>query len=252
MSRMDTRPAQWLPPMPPLVLLVDDDADIRQLLASYLTKEGWRVAQAADTAQADAILQLLVPDVMVLDIMMPGESGIAYAERLRVGGSHLPMLLLSAKGEAADRIAGLEAGASDYLAKPFDPRELLLRLRNLSGVSPVAAPAPSPQEAAVAFGAYRFLLPAGPLLHGTRAVHLTEMELRLLGMLAARAGQAVQRSDLQEMLGGAERQVDVLVTRLRRKIEPEDGQLHALETVRGQGYRLRAESATVSPSGNHA
>jgi two-component system phosphate regulon response regulator OmpR len=248
MSRGETYLQSWLTPVPPLVLLVDDDGDIRELLASYLTREGWQVAQAADTREAESVLQLLVPDVMVLDIMMPGESGIAFAERLRGKGSHLPMLLLSAKGEAEDRIAGLEAGASDYLAKPFDPRELMLRLRNLAGVVPQPV-LPSGQQEAVVFGQYRFLLPSGPLLHGADAVHLTEMEQRLLGLLAARAGQAVQRADLQEILGGAERQVDVLVTRLRRKIEPAAGQLHALETVRGQGYRLRAESATVQVAG---
>ena len=233
--------------VPPLVLVIDDDDEIRSLLAAYLTREGWTVALAANTREAEQVLSLLVPEVMVLDIMMPGETGVQFARRVRANGSRLPMLLLSAKGEAADRIAGLEAGASDYLAKPFDPRELLLRLRNLSGVSAPALPAANNAEA-VQFGPYHWVQPHGPLLQDGTSVRLTEMEARLLSLLAAAPGQVVQRERLQELLGGAERQVDVLVTRLRRKIEPAPGQLHALETVRGQGYRLRAESATLPPA----
>ena len=222
----------------PLVLVVDDDADIRNLLARYLTQEGWSVALASQTNEAEDILGLLVPEVVVLDIMMPGESGIQFARRLRSGGSRLPLLLLSAKGSADDRIEGLEAGASDYLSKPFDPRELLLRLRNLAGMP--ARSAPRTSTAALYFGPYRFQLPEGPLSEAGETIRLTEMETRLLAHLAARVNSVVEREALLALLGGGgenERQVDVLVARLRRKIGTEP-----LQTVRGQGYRLRAES----------
>ncbi len=223
----------------PHILVVDDDTALRVLIARYLRQQDFAVSEAANTAEADAILAALVPDAVVLDIMMPGESGIAFARRLRAGGTRLPLLLLSAKGSTEDRIEGLEAGADDYLPKPFEPKELLLRLRSILGR---AAPEPAPLRSLCAFGPYHFTLPGGPLTRANEETHLTEAEAQLLSALASANGEPVSRERLQTLFGGGERQVDVLVTRLRKKIEEDSARPRYILTARGQGYRLRFDS----------
>ncbi len=224
----------------PHILVVDDDDALRHLLAIYLRTQDFAVSEAASAVEAESILGLLMPDALVLDIMMPGESGTAFAHRLRIGGNRLPVLLLSAKGSTEDRIEGLEAGADDYLPKPFEPKELLLRLRSILGRS---APSAAPSETA-RFGPFAWQLSEGLLRREEEIVHLTESETILLGQLVAAEGRTLSRETLLRSLGaesGGERQIDVLAGRLRKKIEDDSGRPRYLLTVRGQGYRLRIE-----------
>ncbi len=193
---------------------------------------------AADADEARANLASFAFDLIVLDVMMPGESGLDLTLSLRRSG-RLPVLLLTAMAEPDDRINGLEQGADDFLAKPFEPRELVLRIRNIIERRGVA------DEAArtVRFGGFRFDLARGELFRGGEIVHLTAAEAGLLSSLAARAGEAVSREDLSQsaQFGGNVRNVDVQMTRLRRKIEPDPRYPRYLQTVRGTGYALKPE-----------
>ena len=225
----------------PHLLVVDDDARLRELLRRYLTENGFRVTVAADAAEARANLASFAFDLVVLDVMMPGESGLDLTRALRGGGrdARLPVLLLTAMSEPEDRVNGLEQGADDYLAKPFEPRELVLRIRNIIARRGIA------EEVArtVRFGAFRFDLARAELFRGGEIVHLTGAEAGLLSSLAARAGEAVSREDLSQsaQVGGTVRNVDVQMTRLRRKIEPDPRYPRYLQTVRGTGYALKPE-----------
>ncbi len=222
----------------PHVLVVDDDDRLRDLLGKFLGDNGFMVATAADAADARRRMQSLAFDIIVLDLMMPGESGLEFAVDLR-RRSDLPILMLTAMGEADARIAGLEAGADDYLAKPFEPRELLLRLYSILRRLPSAA-APA---AAVQLGDCHFDPVRGELTRHGRRVHLTEVEAALLGALAGRAGEVFDRDALIAMTGaaGGGRAVDVQVTRLRRKIESDPRMPRYLQTVRGKGYVLHPD-----------
>jgi two-component system phosphate regulon response regulator OmpR len=225
-----------MPPMDdeqPHILVVDDDRRLSDLLKRYLAENGFRVTTASDALEARHMLRSLAFDALVLDVMMPGESGLSFAESLRQA-SVVPILMLSAMGEPEDRIAGLEHGADDYLSKPFEPRELLLRLQTILRRSPGAA------QGEVVFGACRFDPEKGNLLRSGERIKLTESETRLLGALVRRNGEAVARDTLNEECGleGGERAVDVLVTRLRRKIEDDPRDPHFLRTIRGKGYAL--------------
>ncbi len=225
----------------PHLLVVDDDARLRQLLRRYLSDNGFRVTLAADAAEARASLASFAFDLIVLDVMMPGETGIELTRALRDEGrqKRLPILLLTAMGEPEDRVNGLEQGADDYLAKPFEPRELVLRIRNIlerrGGGGETAA--------SVRFGAFRFDLSRNELFRGGEPVHLTSAEAGLLAALAARAGDAVSREDLSQSapFSGNMRNVDVQMTRLRRKIETDPRYPRYLQTVRGTGYALKPE-----------
>ena len=180
-------------------------------------------------------------DGMVLDVMMPGESGIAYAARLKDREGAPPVLLLTARGEAEDRISGLEAGAADYLAKPFAPRELLLRLENMLARRRAA----QLSKQAVTFGDYRFELSSGRLIHAGTPVYLTSSESDCLRILAEAAGSPVSREQLAIKLGDVhnERSIDVQINRLRKKIEPQPGKPTYLQTIRHAGYVLYADYA---------
>jgi two-component system phosphate regulon response regulator OmpR len=225
----------------PHLLVVDDDGRLRDLLRRYLSENGFRVTVAADAKEARANLASFAFDLIVLDVMMPGESGLDLTEALRDNGLNhrLPILLLTAMAEPEDRVNGLERGADDYLAKPFEPRELVLRIRNIlerrGGVEEAAR--------SIRFGAFRFDLARGELFRGSEIVRLTAAEAGLLLGLAARAGEAVSREDLSQsaQFGGNIRNVDVQMTRLRRKIEPDPRYPRYLQTVRGTGYALRPE-----------
>jgi two-component system phosphate regulon response regulator OmpR len=222
------------------VLVVDDDRRLRALLSSYLAKNGHRVTVAATAGEARAFLDGLAFDIIVLDVMMPGENGFDFAAYLR-GRSQVPILMLTARGEPQDRVRGLEIGVDDYLAKPFEPRELLLRIGSVLRRTR-AAPAASPETALVRFGPFVFSLERGELRSGDEVVRITEREREMLRLLTANAGATVSREALCGSGGAAqERTVDVLINRLRRKIELDPANPVYLQTARGAGYRLIAD-----------
>lgn len=216
------------------VLVVDDDQRIRDLLARYLMEHGFRVTPAPDTASARAAMRGLAFDLIVLDVMMPGESGLEFARELKAA-SEIPICMLTARSDPEDRIAGLEAGVEDYLPKPFEPRELLLRLRNILRR---AKGSTSPQEE-VRMGEYVFHIGRGELRRGDETIKLTERERDLLRQFAQRPGTAIARHELSsDDSTGSERAIDVQINRLRRKIETDSSTPVYLQTVRGKGYIL--------------
>ena len=224
-----------IPDDAPHLLVVDDDRRIRDLLSRFLHAEGYRVTTAQSAADARAKLDGLSFDLLILDIMMPGETGFDLAKALR-STSAVPILMLTARAEAESRIAGLEIGADDYLAKPFEPRELSLRIANILKRANPAAPAP-PETAR--FGPFVFHLARGELRRGDAAIHLTDRERDMLRMLATAPGETVTRIALAGNAAAAgERAVDVQVNRLRRKIEHDPANPLVIQTVRGIGYRL--------------
>jgi two-component system phosphate regulon response regulator OmpR len=221
----------------PHLLLVDDDRRIRDLLSRFLAGEGYRVTTAKSAADARAKLLGLHFDLLILDVMMPGETGFDLARFIRTS-SAVPIIMLTARHEAESRIEGLQIGADDYVAKPFEPRELVLRIANiLKRAAPVVAP---PVES-VAFGPYVYHLERGELRDGEKIVHLTDRERDMLRILAATPGETVPRGALTGGDGSVnERAVDVQINRLRRKIERDPANPLFLQAVRGIGYRLVA------------
>jgi two-component system, OmpR family, phosphate regulon response regulator OmpR len=216
------------------ILVVDDDKRICSLLQRYLTDNGFLVSTASAAAEAEGLMGSLTFDLMILDVMMPGEDGLSFTKRVRAT-SDVPILLLTARGEPEDRIAGLERGADDYLAKPFEPRELLLRISTILRRARVA----EPQKKIVHLGACRFDAERGELWRNEKLVKLTSAEVSLLRIFAASPGQTFSRSDLSAKIGAVlERTVDVQITRLRRKIEADPRMPIYLQTVRGIGYVL--------------
>src|SRR5262245_61654969 len=221
----DHRPQAAAPPAAladdaPHLLVVDDDRRIRNLLSRFLLAEGYRATTAQTAAEARAKLGGLRFDLLILDIMMPGESGFDFARKLRTT-SNVPLLMLTARGEAEARIQGLELGADDYVGKPFEPRELSLRIAN---ILKRARPASAPQAESVCFGEFLFHLARGELRRGEEVIHLTDRERDMLRVLAATPGETVPRLALAGHSGNGagsigERAVDVQVNRLRRKIE---------------------------------
>lgn len=221
------------------LLIVDDDARIRSLLARYLSEAGYRISAAASASEARARLAGLAFDLIILDVMMPGETGVEFTKSLRQT-SHVPILMLTALGEPEDRIKGLETGIDDYVAKPFDPRELLLRIGSILRRS--AAPAHNdPALNEISFGDFVFHLGRGELRRGDDIIHTTEREREMLRLLAEMRGGAVSREALAGKSGANERAVDVQINRLRRKIEDDPARPLLLQTVRGSGYRLLVE-----------
>lgn len=222
------------------ILVIDDDDRLRDLLQRFLTEQGFVVATADSAESATDMLQSLTFDLLVVDVMMPGQNGLDFTATLR-HSSHVPIIILTARGEPGDRISGLEIGADDYLPKPFEPRELVLR------INAILRRAPRPAEGhskIISFGARKYNMARGELLQNNQPIRLTETESALLALLAGKLGQVVTRDDLVAagLVQGTERAVDVLVTRLRRKLEDDPRQPRYLHTVRGEGYRLVAES----------
>ncbi|MHB1303506.1 MAG: response regulator [Acidiphilium sp.] len=221
------------------ILLVDDDDRLRTLMSRYLIENGFRVTTAASAAAARETLRVVDPDMLVLDVMMPDETGLALTEQLRADRApSLPILLLTARGAPEDRIAGFEAGADDYLGKPFDPRELLLRIRAMLRRTVAISVASGP----VQLGPASFDPDRGELVTERGPVRLTGGEAALLAVLAARANEVLSREALAailEMDEASERAIDVQVTRLRRKIEADPREPRYLQTVRGRGYVLK-------------
>jgi two-component system, OmpR family, phosphate regulon response regulator OmpR len=219
----------------PHLLVVDDDARLRDLLQRYLSANGFRVTAAADAAEARKLMNSIAFDALVLDVMMPGEDGLDLAQSLRPQFD-APILMLTALGEAASRIAGFESGADDYLAKPFEPRELALRLTSLIRR---AHGTRVPPHREVRMGACVFDPERGELRRNGKPVKLTSGEMQLLKFFAANAGRSFSRAALKTRLSVAlERSVDVQVNRLRRKIEDDPKLPLYLQTVRGVGYVL--------------
>jgi len=223
-----------LPDDAPHILVVDDDQKIRDLLVRYLYENGFRVSAAESVAAARAAMRGLAYDIVLLDVMMPGETGLTLARELKAATA-IPVCLLTARSEAEHRIEGLEIGVEDYIPKPFEPRELLLRLRNIlkRGERPAA-----PREE-VRMGAFIFNLGRGELRRNEETIKLTERERDLLRLFAQRSGQPIPRHELSnDDSTGNERAIDVQINRLRRKIEVDPSQPVYLQTVRGKGYIL--------------
>ncbi|MGR3662785.1 MAG: response regulator [Paracoccaceae bacterium] len=223
------------------LLIVDDDERIRVLLQKFLIKNGFFVSAARDAEHARRILSGLEFDLIVMDVMMPGEDGISFTKSLREKIT-TPILLLTARGDTDDKIIGLEAGADDYLAKPFEPKELLLRINAILR----RVPQPENVELVPKFlnlGPIRYDVKRGEMWQGDQLVRLTATESQLMKIFALTPAEAVSRADLVEKLGrdtgqAQERAVDVQITRLRRKIEQDPKQPRYLQTVRGAGYML--------------
>lgn len=223
------------------LLVVDDDERIRGLLQKFLVRHGFLVSAARDAAHARRLLEGLDFDLIVLDVMMPGETGVELTRSLRETRD-VPILLLTAKSETVDRIEGLEAGADDYLAKPFEPKELLLRINAILR----RLPPPEPSETVpkvLSMGRLRYVVERGEMWAGEDLVRLTATEAQLMRIFAGQPGEPLSRVELVDRLGrggdGAqERAVDVQITRLRRKIEADPKQPRYLQTVRGAGYML--------------
>jgi two-component system phosphate regulon response regulator OmpR len=229
-----------LPDHAPHILVVDDDRRLRELLSRFLIRNGYRVTTAASAAEARAKTESVVFDALVLDVMMPGENGFDYMRGVRAS-SDVPILMLTAQADASDRVKGLEIGADDYLPKPFDTRELILRLGNIlkRQTAPVAVePVTVPEQ--VRFGPFTFRLDRGDLRREDEPIRLTEREREILTILGHRAGRDVSREELAGNGGerANERTIDVQMNRLRRKIELDPANPLLLQTVRGVGYRL--------------
>ncbi|WP_134015945.1 response regulator [Litoreibacter halocynthiae] len=223
------------------LLIVDDDERIRKLIQQFLSRNGFFTTSARDADHARRLLEGLDFDLIVLDVMMPGDDGITFTRELRQTRD-TPILLLTAKGESNDRISGLEAGADDYLPKPFEPKELLLR------INAILRRVPQSQEVidvpkTLSLGDIRYDIERGEMWHGEDLIRLTATEVQLMKIFATRPGEPVSRAKLVEDLGrdrgqAQERAVDVQITRLRRKIEADPKQPRYLQTVRGSGYML--------------
>jgi two-component system phosphate regulon response regulator OmpR len=226
------------------LLVVDDDERIRSLLQKFLIRNGFLVTAARDAGHARRILSGLDFDLIVLDVMMPGEDGLALTKSLRET-STVPILLLTAKGETGNRIEGLEAGADDYLPKPFEPKELLLRINAILRRMP-DAPRQEHLPKVLSLGTIRYDMERGEMWQGEELIRLTATEMHLMKIFSASCNEPISRAKLVEELGrdrgqAQERAVDVQITRLRRKIESDPKQPRYLQTVRGEGYMLSPE-----------
>ena len=232
---------------PHRILVVDDDPDLRELLHSYLSTNGFTVDTASDGVAMQAALATAFPDAIVLDLMLPGEDGLSLTRHLRTR-SNVPILMLSARGEELDRVIGLEVGADDYLAKPFGPRELLARLRALLRRGPDLAPTDPAPETGMRFGPFLLDTPSHRLLRDGHEVPLTSAEYALLAAFVAHPHRVLSRDRLVDLLRGYERDpfdrsIDNRVTRLRRRIEAEPSAPVYIRTVRGEGYLFNPRGA---------
>ena len=214
------------------LLVVDDDKRLLQLLKQYLSKAGFTVSVAESPVDAEELLKLLTFDAIVMDVMMPQTNGVEYTQTLRQKGLKTPILMLTAMGDVESRITGLEAGADDYLAKPFDPKELLLRIKNLLKHR-------ESTNDVIDFGTFSYNKVTGTLTNGQTPICLTGSEQQLLGILAASVNTVLTREELaQKMQTDSVRTIDVQITRLRRKIEPDPKHPVWIQAIRGKGYKL--------------
>jgi len=225
----------------PHVLIVDDDKRLRELLGSFLSANGCRVSAVSGAAEARLRMRGMTFDLLVLDVMMPGETGLEFAASLRADRNNVPILMLSARAEIEDKIDGLSAGVDDYLTKPFEPRELLLRVQAILKRHALNQPA-NVELIEVSFGEFSFNLVRGELRRDKQIVHLTTRERDILRILAQRAGEPVARAEIIEPAQeDSNRAVDVQINRLRRKIEDQPAMPVYLQTVRGHGYTLHID-----------
>lgn len=225
--------------MPPIIhiLVVDDDTRIRDLLSRFLQDHGYFVTTAKDAIDARDKLKNYIFDLLIIDVMMPKESGIELTKDLRTTMT-IPILMLTAMGEVEDRISGLSIGADDYLAKPFEPRELLLRIQNIINRTKLTSTVPS----LITFGVFTFNPSTNQLLKNNQAIALTSNESQLLTILSSHLGTVVPRDTFVQLFGGiSERSIDVQITRLRNKIEDNPKKPLFLKTIRSQGYALYGE-----------
>lgn len=220
----------------PHILVIDDDTRLRALLQRYLQENGFAVSAAKDAENARMFLHQYQFNLLIVDVMMPGESGIEFLQKLR-RDSNVPAIILTAMGDTPDRIAGLEAGADDYLPKPFEPKELVLRINNILR----RVPAENTVSHSLSLGDYVFDLDKKELMtEAGEIVHITPVEQAILCVLGAKSGQIFTREHLAELLGvnQSPRSIDVQITRLRKKIETDSKNPRYLQTVRGKGYML--------------
>ena len=219
------------------ILVIDDDTRLRNLLGRFLEENNLVVSLAKDTTEARSLMQTSNFDLLIVDVMMPNETGIEFTADLRKS-SEIPIIMLTARGEFDDRIKGLESGADDYLQKPFEPKELLLRIKNiLKRINPGTLKDVNSYN----FGAFSFNSSDLRLKKGDIFIHITDSEANILKILCENQGQAVSREKLSPLCGGIDdRSIDVQITRLRRKIEENPKQPHYLQTVRNQGYILQS------------
>jgi two-component system, OmpR family, phosphate regulon response regulator OmpR len=225
------------------IVVVDDDTRIRDLLRRYLSQEGFDVLLAEDARALQRIMQRETIDLLVLDVMLPGEDGLSICKRLRSEGVRTPIIMLTAKGEDTDRITGLDIGADDYLGKPFNPRELLARIQAVLRRRPVAESpgAPSAEQEVITFGDFVFDLGARSLQKSGQDIALTSGEFAMLKALARHPRQALSRDKLAQLARGREfepfdRSLDVQVSRLRKMIELDPAHPRIIQTVWGVGY----------------
>jgi two-component system phosphate regulon response regulator OmpR len=225
------------------VLVVDDDRRLRDLLNRYLTEQGYAVRAVSDATEMNRQLARERYDLMILDLMLPGEDGLSVCRRLRGAGDNMPIIMLTAKGDEVDRIVGLEIGADDYLPKPFNPRELVARIQAVMRRRPPSAPpgAPATDLQVVAFGPFRFNLATRSLARNGEDVALTTGEFALLKVLVQHPRVPLSRDKLMELARGREfgafdRSIDVQVSRLRRLIEADPAKPAYIQTVWGFGY----------------
>lgn len=216
------------------ILVIDDDTRLRTLLGRFLGENDFEVTLAKDAAEARKLMQNQQFDLLIVDVMMPNEDGVSLTTAIRENSS-TPIIMLTARGEFNDRIKGLEAGADDYLPKPFEPKELLLRINNVLKRS---TPARSQQQCV--FGDFTFYFSESRLKKADLIIHLTESEAKILSILCSKQGSPVGREMLSSLCGVDHRSIDVQITRLRKKIEQNPKQPHYLQTVRNLGYVLRS------------
>jgi two-component system phosphate regulon response regulator OmpR len=241
MTSLSGQRAEPLPDDAPHVLIVDDDHKIRDLLARYLYGQGFRVTTAADAEAAQSSLRGLDFDIVLLDVMMPGISGIELARQIK-SQRDIPICMLTARAEPEQRIEGLEAGVDDYVPKPFEPRELLLRLRNILRRGQTGQPGQPTQSDEIRMGTLVFHIARGELRRNNETIKLTERERDLLRQFAQKPGVPIQRHELStDETTGNDRAIDVQINRLRRKIETDPSNPVYLQTVRGKGYILYSD-----------
>lgn len=247
-ERTHTQEGRWMNAVNhPRLLVVDDDAELRELIQTYLSRQGFEVLVAGDGEQCDEVLSREQVDLIILDLMLPGEDGLSIAKRLKAS-CEIPIVMLSAQGDAVDRIVGLEVGADDYLGKPFNPRELLARVRAVLRRVPSVRPLGDPLDhhSIIRFGRFALDLHAHRLLREGQAVALTTGEFDLLAVLAQHPNRVLDRDRILDLLTGAERSpfdrsIDVRVTRLRGKIEDEPANPRFIRTIWGKGYLFSPE-----------
>jgi len=223
------------------ILMVDDDVRMRELLQRYLGEQGFEVKTASDAGQMDALLAQEQPDLLVLDLMMPGEDGLAICRRLRATGSDMPIIMLTARGDEIDRIVGLEMGADDYLPKPFNPRELLARINAVMRRHERTATTTADETGVVKFGEFVFDPAARSLSRNGMGITITSGEFALLKVFIDHPRQPLSRDRLMQLTRGREldvfdRSIDVQVSRLRKIIEPDPAHPKYLQTMWGFGY----------------